>query len=74
MTSTGRSLPKGPVTKVSNLRSRSALYITVQTAADTMAMPDMKNISMPPSLSPKMLSSESKGIIQYTRATTPMKV
>ena len=59
---------------VRTFSSKSALYITVQTAAATIVTPEMKNISIPPFSSPKTPSRVLKGMNQYTSTSTPMKV
>ena len=74
MTITGLNLPNPPVANASPFSSRSELYITVQTPAPTMEMPDTKNISGPPLRSPDTLRNMSKGNTQNTNIATPMKV
>ena len=58
---TGRSLPKRDVAKVKPLSSRSALYITVQTAAATMKIPETNIMSKSPCRSMMTSGSTSGG-------------
>ena len=70
----GLILENRPSTAVSAFVMRSALYMTTQTAAATMQMPDMKNISMLDSKSGTIQSSESNGTPQCKIRARPMKV
>ncbi len=50
------------------------MFMTVQTVAATMATPDMKNISGPPSSSPATLRRLLKGSTQKATNNTPVAV